>query len=60
MTIGPADADRAGARPGARPYLRQPAERLGPIISRVAQSETKPSGQSFFRTHLGQECLLSE
>jgi hypothetical protein len=36
MTIGHADADHAGARP----YLRRRAERLGPIISRVAHLET--------------------
>src|SRR6266436_6999966 len=32
------------------------AERLGPIISRVAHSETKPSRQSFFRTLPRQHC----
>jgi hypothetical protein len=41
MTIGGADADRAGARPLPAPA----AERLGPIIPRVAHSEQRPSCQ---------------
>jgi hypothetical protein len=40
MTIGRAEAERVPPAPAA--------ERLGPIISRVAHSETNPSGQAFF------------
>jgi hypothetical protein len=44
----------------ARPYyLRRRPERLGPIISRVANPKATASGQSFFRTLPGQQYPIS-
>src|SRR5260370_42279795 len=45
MTIGRAEADRAGARPFSAPA----GERLGPIIFPACPSETKTSGKVFLQ-----------
>src|SRR5260370_32091910 len=54
MTIRRPAADRAGARPYLR---RRPRVSVLLFLGLPAQKQ-QPSGQSFFRTLLGQECYL--